>query len=162
MNEMPIMNQQNTGANHLTLAISEQDIERLQEMFNHTVACICELGHRTKEVESVSLHSTQEIGEVLQSIHEQAHMPVLVQLKEKAMKLWRLIEAHAIQQYPSQEQNESTSLNSIMNDGLDQLTTNLQQIEIRSDLDPSFAATYLNACEMVSEEDLNSLQLTTI
>ena len=158
MNEMPIMNQQNTVANHHTLAISEQDVERLQEMFNHALACICELGHRTKEMESVSLHSTQEIGEVLQSIHKKAHVPVLVQLKEKATKLWRLIEAYGvIQQYPRQEQNESTSLNSIINEGLDQLTTNLPQIEIRSDLDPSVAATYLNACEMVSEEDLNSI-----
>ena len=158
MNEMPIMNQQNTGANHRTLAISEQDIERLKEMFNHALACICELGHRTKEVESVSLHSTQEIGEVLQSIHKKAHVPVLVQLKEKATKLWRLIEAYeVIQQYPRQEQNESTSLNSIMNEGLDQLATKLPQIEIRSDLDPSYAATYLNTCELVSEEDLNAI-----
>ncbi|MEC7254501.1 MAG: hypothetical protein VXV89_06010, partial [Candidatus Thermoplasmatota archaeon] len=137
MNEMPIMNQQNTGANHLTLAISEQDIERVQRMFNNVLACICELGYRTKEVESVSLHSTPEVSEILQSIHEKAHVPVLVHLKEKATKLWRLIEAYGVtQQYPLQEQNESTSLKSIINEGLDQLTTKLPQIEIRSDLDP--------------------------
>ena len=158
MNEMPIMNQQNMGANHLTLAISEQDIERVQGMFNNVLACICELGHRTKEVESVSLHSTQEVTEILQSIHEKAHVPVLVQLKDKATKLWRLIEAYGIiQQYPLPEQIESVDLNSIINEGLDQLTTNLPQIEIRSDLDPSYAATYLNTCELVSEEDLNAI-----
>ena len=96
MNEMPIMNQQNMGANHLTLAISEQDIERVQERFSYTVACICELGLRTQDLENISLLSTQEVSEILRSIHEQAHMPVLIQLKERAMKLWRFIEAYAI------------------------------------------------------------------
>jgi len=158
MNEMPIMNQQNSHVNHLTLAISEQDIERAQERFNHIVACICELGLRTKDLESFSLHSTEEISQVLQSIHEQAHMPVLLQLNEKATKLWRLIEAHAItQQNPPTEGNGSKELKSIIEEGLDQLTTNLPQIEIRSELDSSFATTYLKSCELVSEEDGTAL-----
>lgn len=158
MNEMPIMNQQNMGANHLKSAISGQDIERARERFNHALACICELSHRTEEVEGVSLYSAVEVSKILESIHEQAHLPVLVQLKDRATKLWKLIEAYGIiQQYPLQEQNESTGLNSIIDEGLDQLTTNLPQIEIRSDLDSSYATTYLNACEMVSEEDLNTI-----
>ena len=155
MNEMPIMNQQNMGANHLTLAISEQDIERVQERFSHTVACICELGLRTQDLENISLHSTQEVSEILQSIHEQAHMPVLIQLKERAMKLWRFIEAHAItQQNPSLRLNDSQEFSTIMTDGLNQLATNLQQMETRSNYDPSFAIEYLKACELVSEEDV--------
>ena len=158
MNEMPIMNQQNMDTNHFKLAITEQDIERAQEGFNHAIACICELGYRTKEVESFSQHSMPEVSQVLQSIHEKAHMPMLVQLTEKATKLWRLIEAYGIiRQYSLQEQSESLKLSPIINEGLDQLTTNLPQIGIRSDYDPSYATTYLKACELVSEEDLNAI-----